>query len=230
MAAFSGVRVEPADQDAWVGDAELVAHVGVQDARHALDALGGDGIGNIAQGQVRGHQGHTQAMGRQHHHHLSGVGQFGEELGMARKGDAALVDHALVHRGGDHPGEMPVEAALARTCEGLQDESGIGFVQLARHYGGGQGGIPDIQTAGRRGLVGPVRRRYRQQVDGQPQLCGPLGEQVTAGDGDKRMRLGVGGEQQAQVGTYAGRLAGGDGETQGLHCAAWPAPGSLIST
>lgn len=73
-------------------------------------------------------------------------------------------------------------------------------------------------------------RGNRQQTDRQPQLRGPLGEQVTAGDGNQGMRLGLGGEQQAQVRTYASRLAGRDGEAQGLHWAAWSAPGSLIST
>ena len=62
------------------------------------------------------------------------------------------------------------------------------------------------------------------------QLRGPLKEQVAAGNGNQGMWLGVRGEQQAQVGTYAGRFAGCQRETLGFHCAAWLAPGSLIST
>lgn len=202
----------------------------MQDTGYTLYALGSDGVGNITQRQVCGHQGHTQATGGQHHHHLCGVGQFGKEFGMPGEGDTAFVDNTLVHRGGDHPGEAPVQAALACTGQGLQHERGVGFVELAWRYRGSEGGIPDVKAACGCRLVGPLARAYRQQADSQPQLRGPLGEQVTAGDGDQGVGLGVCGEQQAQVGTYAGWFTGSDGEAQGLHWAAWSAPGSLIST
>ncbi|MNI63567.1 hypothetical protein D3C73_1189490 [compost metagenome] len=125
---------------------------------------------------------------------------------------------------------MPLKAALPGPGQGFQDKSRVGLVQHARHHGGGQGSIPDVEATSRCRLVRPVARCYCKQVDGQPQPRGPLGEQVTAGDGDQGVRLGLGGEQQAQVGAYASRFAGSDGEAQGLHCAAWSAPGSLIST
>ena len=148
---------------------------------------------------------------------------------MAGESDAAFIDHALVHRCGDHAGEMPIQTALASAGQGLQHERGISLVQLPGYNRGGQWRIPDIQAAGGGGLVGPGALDDRQQIDSQPQLRGPLGEQVTAGDGDQGMRLSLG-QQQAQVWAYAGRLAGRDGEAQGLHWAAWSAPGSLIST
>lgn len=179
------MRVEAAHQDAWGGDAELVAHVCMQDAGNPLDALGSDGVGDVPQRQMGGNQGHAQAAGSQHHHHLCGLGQFGEEFGVPGKGDAALVDHTLVHGGGDHPGEVPVQAALASTGQGLQHERGVGRVELARCYRGRQRGIPNIQAARWRWLLGPLARGNRQQVDSQPQLGGPLGEQVTAGDGNQ---------------------------------------------
>ncbi|MNH07040.1 hypothetical protein D3C79_664200 [compost metagenome] len=202
----------------------------MQDTGYTFDALGSDGVGNITQRQVRGHQGHTQAAGGQHHYHLRGVGQLGKELGMPGEGDTAFVDHALVHGGGDHPGKMPIQAALPGAGQGFQHERRVGFVELAWYYRGCKRGIPHVQAARGCWPVGPLARGDWQQADGQPQLRGPLGEQVTAGDGDQGVGLGVCGEQQAQVGAYAGRLAGGDGEAQGLHWAAWSAPGSLIST
>src|SRR5690606_35183609 len=90
--------------------------------------------------------------------------------------------------------------------------------------------IPDKQAVGWRGQVRPAVRRNRQQIDSHTQQRGPLEEQVAAGDGNQGVWLGLRGEQQAQVGTYAGRFAGCQRETFGFHCAAWSAPGSLIST
>ncbi len=53
--AFASVRVEPADQYARSGDAELADQVGVQDTRDALQALGGDGRRDILERQVGRH-------------------------------------------------------------------------------------------------------------------------------------------------------------------------------
>ncbi len=94
-------------------------------------------------------------MGGQHHHHLRGVGQLGKEFGMPGEGDTAFVDHALVYRGGDHPGEVPVQAALPGTGQGFQHERGIRLVELARYYRGCQGGIPDVQATRWCRLLGP---------------------------------------------------------------------------
>ncbi|MNM87539.1 hypothetical protein D3C81_997220 [compost metagenome] len=217
VATFTGVRVQAADQDARIGDAELLLQVGVQDPRDAFQAFRGDGVGYIAQGQVSGHQGHTQAASGQHHHHLRGAGEVGEEFGMAGKGDTALVDHTLVHGRGDHPGKMPIQAALACAGQGFQDKSGIGLVQLASHHRVLQWCIPDIQAAGWSWLVGKRVEADREQIDSHTQLRGPLGEQVTAGDGNQGVRLGLRGEQQAQVGTYTGRLTGCEGEALKFH-------------
>ncbi|MCY1275364.1 hypothetical protein D9M70_240070 [compost metagenome] len=207
--------VEAADQDARLGDAELVAQVGVQDSGDPLQALGRYGVGDLAQRQVGGDQGDAQAAGGEHHHHLLGVGQFGEKFGVAGEGDAALVDHALVHRSGDHPGEGAVEAAPAGSGQGFQHVGGVRRVQLAAFHRGAQRRVPDVQAAGGRRALRPVARPGFLQVDIQAQLRGALGQQRAAGDGDQRVRLRLAGEQQAQVGADAGRLAGGQGEESG---------------
>ncbi|MNV25737.1 hypothetical protein D3C71_1168450 [compost metagenome] len=230
VSAFTGMRVEPADQDARPGDAELVLQVGVQDSRDAFQALRRDCIGNLAKGQVSGHQGYAQAARGQHHHHLRGVGQVGEEFRMPGKGDAGFVDHAFVHRRGNHAGEISAQAALAGAGQGFQYEGSVGLVQLPGDDLGVERCIPDIQAVGWRGYIRPAVRCDRQQIDSHAQLRGPLNEQVAAGNGNQGVRLGLRGEQQAQVGTYAGRFTGCQRETFGFHCAAWSAPGSLIST
>ncbi|WP_336145475.1 hypothetical protein, partial [Klebsiella pneumoniae] len=83
--------------------------------------------------------------------------------------------------------------------------------------------------------VWPMARRHVQQTDGHAQLRGPLKEQVAAGNGNQGVWLGLRGEEQAQVWTNAGRLAGCDRETLWFHFGAWSvpvcsAPGSLFST
>ncbi|MCY1174309.1 hypothetical protein D9M73_145070 [compost metagenome] len=222
--------VEPTDQDAWLGDAEFFFQVGVQDSRHPLQTLRRDRIGNLAQRQVGGDQRHAQTTGGEHHDHLRGMGQVGEEFRVPGKSDTGFIDHAFVHRGGDHSGKMPIQAALARSGQGFQDESGVGLVQLPGDDLGVERCIPDIQAVGGSGNIRPVVRRDGQHIDSHTQLRGPLKEQVAAGNGNQGVRLGLRGEQQAQVGTYAGWFAGCQRETLGFHCAAWSAPGSLIST
>ena len=154
--AFAGMGVEAADQDARRGNAELVDQVGMQDAGDPLQALRRDGVGDIAQGQVGGHQRNTQAMGGEHHHHLFGVGQLGQVFGVAREGDASLVDHAFVYGRCDHPGKVAVDAAGTCAVQGFQYISGVGRVQLAGHHGSAQWRVPDVQATCSRRLLGPV--------------------------------------------------------------------------
>ncbi|MCY1178955.1 hypothetical protein D9M73_193300 [compost metagenome] len=50
VATFASVRVEAADQDAWLGDTEFLLEVGMEDAGNPLQACLGNGVGNVAQG------------------------------------------------------------------------------------------------------------------------------------------------------------------------------------
>ncbi|MOA22109.1 hypothetical protein D3C78_1426490 [compost metagenome] len=140
------------------------------------------------------------------------MGQLGEKLGVSGEGDTGLVDHALVHRGGDHPGEVAVDAAVAGAQQGLQHVAGVARVELAGDHCCGQRRVPHVQTAGRRRSVRPGAGAYRQQGDVQTQQRGAFGQQLTAGDRHQGMRLCRAGQQQAQVGTDAGRLAGRQGK------------------
>ena len=169
---------------------------------------------------MSGHQRHAQITGRQHHHHLFGMGQLRKELGMAGKCDATVVDHALVHRRCDHAGEVAVHAALAGSGQGFEHETAIGFIEPAGHYRRFNRRVPDIQTASGGGDIRPCGGCDGNQANGHAQLRGPLGKQVTAGNGNQGTGLGLRGEQQAKVRTNAGRLAGCQGETLGFHLAA----------
>ena len=222
MTAFAGVRIEPANQNPRLGYAEFIDQVRMQNPANPDQSLLGNGIRHRAQRQVRGHQRHPQAVGGEHHHHLFGVGQIGQKLGVAGEGNACLIDHALVHRGGDHGGKVAVDAALGGALQGFEHIGGIGGVELAGGYWCLQRGVPDIQAAGCSRLGGPGVRADRQQLNIKLELAGAGGQQFKAGDGDQGLRLWLCGEQQAQVWTYAGRFTWSYGKAPGLH--------SLVST
>ena len=93
-----------------------------------------------------GHQGHAQAAGGEHHHHLFAAREVGEKLGVPGEGDAGVVDHALMHRCSDHSGEMPIQAALGGAGQGFQDVGGVGLIQLSGSDWCGQRRIPHIKT------------------------------------------------------------------------------------
>jgi len=187
----------------------------VQDARDPLQTLGGDRIGDIPERQVGGYQRHTQAARGEHHHHLFGVGQLGEKFGVSREGNAGFVDHALVHRGGNHAGETAVQAAAPGAGQRLQYIVSVARVELACRHRCGERCVPDVQTVGWRGLAGPVLRSGIAQFDAQPQLFGALGQQRAAGDGHQWPRLRLACQQQAQIRADAGRFAGGQNEGAG---------------
>ncbi|MNJ73664.1 hypothetical protein D3C77_704870 [compost metagenome] len=102
----------------------------------------------------------------------------------------------------------------------MQYEGGVAFVQLPGDYPACQRRVPHVQAARRGRRIREGVGADRQQRDGHAQLRGPLDEQVTTGNGDQGVGLGVLGEQQAQVRSYAGRLAGCQGEALVFHCAA----------
>ena len=48
----------------------------------------------------------------QHHDDAGRLRMLGQVFGVAGEGDACIVDHALVHRRGDHRGELAANASL----------------------------------------------------------------------------------------------------------------------
>jgi hypothetical protein len=116
---------------------------------------------DLTQRQVGGDQRHAQSAGGQHHHDLWGMGQVGKEFGVPGERDACFVDHAFMHRGGDHAGEVAIHAALCGAGQGLQHKGCVGLVQLAGGNRGIQRGVPHIQATCRSWLFGPVARPHR---------------------------------------------------------------------
>ena len=144
-----------------MGDAEFLLQVGVQDTGNPHQSLGGDCIADLTQWQVSGYQSHAQSASGKHHHDLFSMSQVGEEFGVSRKRNTRFVDHAFMHRGGDHSCKVATDAALGRAGQGLQHKGCVSLIQRASGDGGIQGCIPYVQTACRCRLLGPVARFYR---------------------------------------------------------------------
>ena len=156
VTAFAGVRVESADQDARMGDAELVAQVGVEDARDPGQALVANGVGDPRSGRW------VVARATRRPRVASIITTWAVWVRSARnsvwpeKGMPASLITPLVHRCGDHPGEVPVEAALAGAGQGFQDVGGVGSVHCPGRTG--RPGAYPICTVGRPWPVALARR------------------------------------------------------------------------
>ena len=142
-----------------------------------------------------------------HHHRRRHARELRQEFGVAAKGDAGVVDHALVHRPGD---QRRSTAAFAQRH---------GLAQRVEHIGG----VERVQGAGadRR----PQRHRADPQaaravprrpgsgpefldLDGQAQAARPLAQQSEVGDDHQFGRQAAAGDEQGQVRADTGGFAG----------------------
>ena len=80
-----------------------------------------------------------------------------EEFGVSAETDAGIVDHPLVHRGGDNGGELSAARARGGTRQRIQDIARIARIQSTGYGGCAQRDIDDRQPvalpAGRRGRI-----------------------------------------------------------------------------
>jgi hypothetical protein len=183
------MRVEPGDEDARVSDVEAFFQVGIDDAERFHQILALDGARDFRQGQMRRRKRHAQAAPDQHHHHVRGAGVLGEIFGVTGEGNAGIVDHALLHRRGDHRVEFAAEAA------------GNGAVEHGEHVGA----VRRIELSGHRGMA------QRKVFD----LRG-LEERAVADHHHPRAQV-LCGDALAKLGTDAGRLTRGERDHRALY-------------
>ncbi len=87
------------------------------------------------------------------------------------------------------------------------DIAAVARIELARPAGCREGHMQDFDRAGFGRPLGTVRNQRRRFA----QLSGTIAQQVLiTQDHDTRLRAVAAGEFQAQIGPYAGRLAGGN--------------------
>ena len=112
---------------------------------------------------------------------------LGEVFGVAGERDAGVVDHALLHRRGDHGVELAGEAAVDARGRAARARSGaLRRIELARRDAG----------RAQRHVLDCAATRARS-------------ERAVADD-DHARRAGSAREERAQLGTDAGGLAGGE--------------------
>ena len=92
-----------------------MAQVLIQDGQGGAQIFLGDGVGHLAQWEVGGYQGNPHSRRGQQHDDLRGSGQFGQKLGVARKGQSSIINDAFVHRARDQRCKFPLQATLGRT-------------------------------------------------------------------------------------------------------------------
>jgi hypothetical protein len=205
--ALAGVRVQPADQDPRAREAEALREPARQYLEHRQQPVDRQRVRHGAQRQVRRRERHAQLPGDQQHHRQRCARQLGEELRVARERHARVVDHALLHRCGDHRGELAAPAAFGGVAQHLEHVRRVGGIEAAGDDGRRERGRQHLQTAP------PVRTELARggalQFQRQPEVPGARGEQVRVG----RHREPAGpvprGEREAEIRPDAGGLAGG---------------------
>ena len=144
---LSRVRVDAADADAR--PLHPLLHQRLMPAPDgALDQRGLDLLDRVDQAEVRGDEDHPHLRRGEHHRHLAGAGEPGEQLGVAREDVSPGVERLLVQRSGadgvdpaghhqlDGPGDelvRPVSRLRGKLSEGkvVGDDGEVDAVHLA---------------------------------------------------------------------------------------------------
>ena len=195
VAAFTGVRIEPADIDPRLCNSKFLLQILMQDLQGARQAGRGNRIGDIAQWQVSCRQGHAQPFGSQHHDNLIAARRFGKKLGVATETNPGVIDDPLVHRACHQGSKLPIQRPLRRSRQGGQHVGAVGHLQLPRGGGFGQrnGGYSQgswlLGASLGLGIIG-------EQLDIESELCCSLGQQLRVGNDHQLYRPAPGGESE----------------------------------
>ena len=100
-ALLAGVRVERAERQPRLGDAEPLLQRGAGDLAGAHDPVGGEQQRHIAKRDVGGDQDHAQAVARQHHRDVAAAGEVRQPFGVSGKRKTGEMQGMLLHRCGD---------------------------------------------------------------------------------------------------------------------------------
>lgn len=95
VAAFPGVRVQAAHDDAWRLHPEALAEVAHEDPQDACDARLRDERAHLPERHMRRAERHPQPGCAQHHDRHCAARQRRQVLGMSAEGDAGIIDDPL---------------------------------------------------------------------------------------------------------------------------------------
>lgn len=131
VTALTGMGVQSADNDGRALNAKSRLQVPVQDAGDINEPLSRNGIGHIAQRQMRGCKRYTKGSGGQQHYRKIGICEFREEFRMTRKRDVRIIYDAFLHRSGDQGGKLTRHATFGGASKTFEDLRGIRRIQPA---------------------------------------------------------------------------------------------------
>ena len=149
QAALAGMRVERADADPRLLDAEVQKRL-VGQREDAAQALGRHPLGHVGQRHVGRDMRDPQAVVRQHHAAALAARQVGQDLGVAGIGVARLVERLLVDRRGDDRIDLARQRQLHGPLDrGEGEPAGLGAEPAGRDrlLGGGRLDQPDVRPA-----------------------------------------------------------------------------------
>ena len=130
--AFSGVRIQAADQHVRLRDPKFCLQIVMQNPDDLAQEFRGDRVRNGFDRQMGGHQRNAHLLRRQHHHHFRAVRALFEEFRMPGKGYTRFVDDAFVDGAGDQSGKFALQATVAGARKGFNDIVTVFRAELAR--------------------------------------------------------------------------------------------------
>ena len=211
MSSFARVRIEPADGDSRLGQAECRLELARDDLERRPNTVARQRGSDVLQRQMRSRECDTQGRCRitadQHHDNAPRVRAFGEELGVAGKRDAAVLDRALLHRRRHHCGKLAGGTAVASAFQHRQNTLGVRRIGMTGRRLHRQRSVQNFYRGFPR-----ERRRIVVDVEGREAYpLRPLVQQHTIADKDKARRRPLFGvplrEHGEQFRSDAGRFA-----------------------
>ncbi len=209
VARLAGVRVQAADRDARLLDAEAAPQV-AREHQQRREQLGRvQRRTHVAQRQVRGRERDPQGPGGEQHDRSRRAGTQRDVLGVAAEGDPRVAEQALLHRCGHERTEFAAQAAVDRAVDEPEHVAGIGWLEPPRHARARERLVQHAQLPGL--ARDRLARRVVLQGERPMQPLRALRQQLTVGEAHQREAAGQPRGREAQLGPDACRLAGAQG-------------------
>ena len=153
VSALAGMGIEPRRDDARPRQAEAATQVRIEDAQRLLQPVARQCRTHVCERQMSGGECNpkrsVRRVARQHHHDAGGVGVLGQVLGMTAERHPGVIDHALLHRGGDDGVVATVLAPGNCSVKRREHVARVRHVESTRNRRCGQGDMLDPDVGGK---------------------------------------------------------------------------------
>ena len=148
MPAFTGVRIQAADQNVRLLDAEFGLQIMMQDPDDLPQQFRGNGIRNGPDGQMGCDKRNTHCLRCQHHDDFRAVRALFKKLRMPGKGNTRFVNDAFVDRAGNQGGKFTLQTTVAGARKRFNDIVAVFRAELARNNRRTQGNRKERERTG----------------------------------------------------------------------------------